>query len=243
MDWTLKSRLNETVEISDNYFLTTPSSGTLYVPTSTLSLDAIGRTPTMRFEVNSLVNYRVYEGPGAAGIMNALGTYNHFGIEKTDPLTTYSVGASYRTQQLAVAQLVQTGVVTGTGLVNTTVVDGGLKRELSQTDTLHLSARASSIAFTAPGNTPYTDVLTTGDWNHRVNRTIDLTTLAQFDWLAYDNTAKSQIMIARATQGIKAELTSRLTFKGECICGRSVSPDVSPTSSWAAETGVRANAE
>ena len=214
MDWILKSRSNETVEASDNYYLASPSSGALWVSTSTLGLDAIGRTPTMRLEVNSSFNYRFYEGPGASGLHNSLGTYNHFGVEKSDALTTYNIGASYRTQEVAAAQLTQTGVITGTGLVNTAVVDGGIKRQLSQTDTFGLSARMTSTTFTAPGSAPYTDVLTTTDWNHRVNRFLDLTTAAQYDRLDYDNIAKSQVMIARATQGIKAELTSRLTFKG-----------------------------
>jgi hypothetical protein len=214
MDWNLKSQLGETVEVSDNYFLRSPPSGTLYVPTSTLGVDAIGRTPTMRFAINSSVNYRAYGGPGATGLLNALGTSNHIGIEKTDHLTTYNVGASYSTQEVAAAQLTETGVVTGTGLVNTALVEGGLKRELSQTDTLSLSARATSNTFTASGSTPFTDVLTTSDWTHRVNRTTDLTNLLQFDRLSYDDAAKSQIMIARATQGVKSEISSRLTFKG-----------------------------
>jgi hypothetical protein len=214
MDWTMKARLNETMEIGDNYYLASPPSGTLYVSTSTLGLDAIGRTPTMRFEVNSSANYRAYEGAAASNPHNTLGTYNHLGVEKDDDsLTTYHVGASYRTQEVAAAQLSETGVVTATGLVNTALAEGGLKRELSQTDTMHLSGRVTSTAFTAAGSSPYTDVLATGDWNHRVNRAAELNTLLQFDWLSYDNASRSQIVIAKATQGIKSELTNGLTLK------------------------------
>ncbi len=213
MDWTLKSQLSEQVEIGNNYFLRSPPSGILYVTTSTLGADAIGTTPDMKFEINTLETYRTYDGPG--GIPDALSTYNHIDLERTtdDGLTTYHAGASYRTQQLAIAQLRETGIVTGTGSVNTVVVDAGLQHEFTATDTWNLTSRASSINFTEPGSTNYTDVLTTSNWTYRVNRGIDLTNLLQFDWLSFDDPDNFQVLLARAMGGVRWDITRRLELQ------------------------------
>jgi hypothetical protein len=216
MDWTLKSTLAEQVEISNNYFLQSPSSGVMYTPMTTLGADAIGGTPDMKFTINTFETYREYAGPAASGLENVLTTYNHLNVEKTDEqgLVTYNVGASYRTQDLAQSQLQETGLVTGRGLITTASLEGGMTRELSPTDTLHWSARAASIDFTGAGSTNYTDVNATSNWSHLVNRSTDLTNLLIFDWLSYDDAAKTQLMIAKATEGMHSQITSRLTFTG-----------------------------
>lgn len=215
MDWTLKETINQRFEASDNYFLTTPSSGAMYAPTSTIGLDAIGRTPDMRFLFNTSENYRIYEGPAASGLENILGTYNHFNVEKTDQTTTYNVGVSYQTQDLKAAELTETGIITGAGTVSTSLVEAGVTHQLSETDTLSLSTIGKSLTYSiASAGTPLTDVLTTSTFTHQGTRTTALTTTAQFDWLSYDDIAKSQIMIARALQGVNSQLTNRLNFTG-----------------------------
>jgi hypothetical protein len=217
MDWTLKTHFDETVEVGNNYFLSTPPSGMMYVPTTTLGADFIGRTPTMKFELNTLESYRIYEGPAASGLENTLSTYNHGDLAKAtdDGLTIFNVGASYRTQEIAQVQLVERGVGSGgQGTVNTALVEGGMKHEIDATNTLNWLARATSTTFTNSTSTPFTDVHGESTWTHLVNRTTDLTNLMQIDWLSYDNVGQTQLLLAKGTEGIKKDLSSQLIFTG-----------------------------
>src|ERR1700741_4291044 len=50
VDFRVRTELGQTLEINDNRNLTNPSRGFTYAPVSSLLLDVLARTPTMRFE-------------------------------------------------------------------------------------------------------------------------------------------------------------------------------------------------
>src|SRR5262245_28826931 len=111
-DWIIKSRLNERVEVSDNYFLTPNPIGGSYVSTSFLTVDAIARTPTARFQLNSDMTFRTFGGPGAQDQPDALDGGGRVDFEKrADQLTKYRLAASWHSHDATTAQLKDIGAV------------------------------------------------------------------------------------------------------------------------------------
>ena len=146
-DWTIKSRLNENFEASNNYFLTPNPIGGTYVSTSFLTVDAIARTPTTRFQLNSDMTFRAYGGPGAQNQPDALDGGGRIGLEKrTDPLTTYNLAASWHEQDATTAQLNSFGAVIVGGTIRTSTIEGGVTRDLTSRDTITWVTRGTSGA-------------------------------------------------------------------------------------------------
>ena len=172
-DITLTSQLIQTSDFNSNYFLQNNPPGEITAPVSTIRVDGIARTPTTRFQTTADLSYRSYFGPGTdAFIINdALDKIARVRLDHTEKLTTYNVGASWSQIQAAPLQVIQTGVATVGGFVNTTVVQGGLRHELSLRDTLTWQNSWTSVDFTSPVSVPFTDLSTTGDWTHRLTPT------------------------------------------------------------------------
>lgn len=211
-DWTVKSLFSQELQVSDNAFLRTAPVGETYSSISTLMLDAVGRTPTMRFQLNADVSYLTYAGPGAMGTPNALGYGAKARLEKTDRLTTYHLATSYRHQDATSAQLAELGVVTIGGAIITQTIEGGFEHQLSSIDTIKWSTIGKSVEFTSPSGTPYTDVMNTATWTRRISPITQLTAFLQFERQAMDDATHTEFMIWRAKSGLRTDLTRRLTL-------------------------------
>jgi hypothetical protein len=213
-DWTVKTSLSEQVEASDNYFLASKPKGESYVSFSTLLLDVLAQTPTSKFQLKADVNYRAYAGPGAENVLNAMGNGIVASFVKNDKLTDYTLMGSWRRQDLSSVQRDINGVSTGGGDVNTLVIGGSIKRQLSARDSIVVSANATSIEFSSPTSTPFVNVTSLGVWTHNINPRTDLISSIDFQWLSFDNSTQSEIMFWKAMMGLRSELSARLTFKG-----------------------------
>lgn len=214
-DVSIKGRLNETVEGSDNYFLENTPSGTTFKSLSAVNLDVLARTPTTRYLLDTNFSYYKYFGPGAADTQLTSGTPANatFSIDHTTELAKYNLAASWHRTDIATTQLAESGTVSAHGTQNTYNVKGGVTRDLSRTDSITWSAQASTASFTGGSNeTPYVDVTTTAAWNHTLSPTTTLTNSVMFDWFKQDNDANSQRLFWQFMSGLKSQLTHRLTF-------------------------------
>src|SRR5262249_31780926 len=149
--------------------------GEITAAVSTIRLDGIARTPTTRFETIADLSYRSYFGPGTEGfiINDSLDKLARARWDQTEKLTTYNIGAYWSQRQAAPLQVLQTGVASIAGFVNTTAVEGGLKHELTPSDSLNWQNSWTSTDFSSSGSSiPFTDLTTTGDWTHRLTPTI-----------------------------------------------------------------------
>jgi hypothetical protein len=216
-DWSIRGSVNETVDASNNYFLSNTPSGSTVRSLSALNLDFLARMPTTSYALKTNYSYYKYFGPGAADTSLTSGTPAGatFSLNHKEKLTTYNFSASWQRADVATTLLEQTGRVTAGGSSNTYNLTGGVARELSRTDSVTWSANASTASFTAPNQTPYVDLSSSGSWNHRFSETTAQTTTVNFDWYSEDNPEKTQRLFWKIMTGMQSRLSGRLTFHAD----------------------------
>src|SRR5450631_3871529 len=147
LDWSLYSTLSERAEVSDNEFLSPKPIGPTLGSFSTVTGNALARTPTSRFELNGDVTYTKYLGSGTQGLPQTESTNTGISarFENLHKLSTDRdyVEGSWRRQNTALALLNQTGLATPVnGDVDVSTIRGGIERSLSAIDLITVSARA-----------------------------------------------------------------------------------------------------
>jgi len=220
VDLSITGYVSQSIEANSNYLMLPTPNGPTYLPVSTVVLDALARTPTMRMAATADWTYRQFLGPGGELLLPALDRGFRGSFEKYENLGSYKIEGATRTQQAQQLQLAETGVATVGGDVITNWIEGGFKRQLSYVDQITTSVRATSLDFTAPGSTPSFDLTSTGTWTHRINPLTDITAMVQNETINYDNSAGSSsgggtnVTIWRGTLGVNSRLTRSLSFSG-----------------------------
>jgi len=217
-DWALNSTLTETVEANDNPFLRAVAGGA-FDSYSTIAANAVALTPTSKFTFDGDVNYRKYWGPGVDGVQSESLSgdvrlhYETTGKDKTD--RNY-IDANWTRQSSAFALLGQLGFVTPTtGFIDSTTLGGGLERNITATDFVSLSARSTYTSFDpSGGGTPFTDSTGSTTWRHRLSSLTALTASSEIEWLDFDNTLKTNVLIWRENAGMEITLSPLLSYRG-----------------------------
>ena len=215
-DVSIKGNLSETVDASNNYFLTNNPSGYTARSSTAGRLDILARTPTTQYLLDANYSYYKYFGPGAADTSPTWGTPASatFRIDHTTELAKYNIAASWTRVDTASTLLAQSGVSSGHGSTNTYSVNGGVTRDLGRNDSISWTTNASTASFTDSTQSPYDDVTTMASWNHNLSQTTTLLNSVSFDWFSEDNSVKSQRLFWKFMTGLQSKLSSRLTFTG-----------------------------
>jgi hypothetical protein len=220
VDWSLNSSLSETVELNTNQFLLSPSAGGSLGSYSTLTADAVAKTPTSRFIFDGDITYQKYWGPGTEGIPQT--EFRQDGIKARyettgkDPTDLNYAEMVLRQQSTALALLSGLGFATlAQGFIDTSTIRGGIERNLTSLDFATLSARSTYTNFDpSSGGTPFTDSSVIGTWRHRLNSNLAFTASSEFEWLGFNDLSNTTIMILRDMAGINATLSPVLSFRG-----------------------------
>lgn len=212
----VKGSLNETVDASNNYFLSQSPSGATAKSNSSITLDTLAATPTTQYLLNSNFSYFTYFGPGAKDTNLKWGTpaSERFSINHTDKLTKYNFAASWNRIDVVSANLAQTGVASGRGSQDNYAITGGLTRQLNHLDSLSWTANGATVSYSEPGQTPYVDFSTTLGWNHKLSPAITLNQSLYFDWFFSNNNTNTQRLFWQPTTGVEAQLSKRLHLSG-----------------------------
>lgn len=215
-DVSVKGRLDETVDASNNYFLSNSPSGHTIKLLNSLNLNALAATPTTRYSLDTNASYYNYYGPGAADTPVTWGIPldAKFNVDHTDKLSKYNFVTSWQRADVATTALAQTGTFIGRGTINTYNVGGGVTRDLNRLDSISLSTRETTASYSDPNQTPYRDYAITGAWNHRLTATTTLTQSLNVDWFIAENFANSQRLFWNPMTGLQTQLSSRLSFNG-----------------------------
>jgi hypothetical protein len=221
VDWSLNASINETTELNSNQFLRSMlAAGTLGSYT-TVTANAVARTPTSRFTLDTDFTYTKYWGPGTAGIPLTETTSNgvnaHYETFGKDPANREYIDASWRRSNIQFAVLADLGVLTNaTGDLNTATLRGGIERNLSALDWVALSAR-SSLTYYDPSSagTQFLDSSILGTWNHRVTGLATLSGFSEAEWLSFDNASKTNLVILRNQAGVDINFSPLLNFRGK----------------------------
>jgi hypothetical protein len=220
-DFSIKGSVNETVDGSKNYFLSSTPSGATAKSTTAATLDFLAQTATTRYLLDTNFSYYKYFGPGAADVPQTWDTplNVNFSVGHVTELTTYNFSAFWNRADVATTLLAQSGFSTGTGSVNTYGASGGISQDLSRTDTVSWSANASTVSYTDPTQIPSKDLTTGVTWNHGLSQTSGLVNSVIVDWFASDDAANSQRLFWKLTSGLQSQLSSRLIFNANVGVG------------------------
>jgi hypothetical protein len=219
-DWSLDSTLSEAVELNDNQFMRSMLAGGTLGSYTTVTANALARTETSRLTIDANVGYRKYWGPGTEGVSqtesNSLGVnarYETWGKNNSD--REWLTG-NFSQSSTLVAVLGDLGFTTNAhGNVDRTAVGGGIQRSLSALDTISMSATSSLTTYDpASSGTEFTDSSVTGTWRHQVSPLTTVSATSQFEWLSYDTTPHSDILLFRNTAAFETSVTRLLSYGG-----------------------------
>jgi Putative beta-barrel porin 2 len=220
-DISIKGNATETLQASNNLFLSNAPSGPTYQSTTAGTLDVLALTPSTSYLLDTNYSYFKYFGPGAVDTAPTWGTPASatFTINHATKLDLYNLAASWSKVDAQTTQFQQTGISTAHGSINTFAVNGGVTHDLGRIDTISWTAQATKVSFSDPTQFPYIDVTTTAAWKHDVTPTTTLNNLVSFDWFSEDDPAQSQRLFWKLMTGLDSTLSSRLSFTGHVGIG------------------------
>jgi hypothetical protein len=220
VDWSVNASINETTELNNNQFLRSVNAAPTLGSYTTITADAVARTPTSRFNLDTNFTYTKYWGPGLDGIINPTTSNNVFAHYETfgkDPADRQYIDASWTRSNTQLAVLANLGVqTTAVGDLDTAAVKGGIERNLSALDSVALSVR-SALSYYDPSNagTQFLDTDLQATWNHRVTGLATLLLSSESEWLSYNNATQANLIILRNQAGIDITLSPLLSFRGK----------------------------
>ena len=206
----------QSVDASNNYFLSNSPSGYTVKPLSRIDLGFLAATPITTYRLDTNYSYYKYLGPGAKDTSLTWGTPmgTKFNIDTIQPLGKFNFNASWSRSDLATTVLQQTGSFAGRGTIDTYTVGGGLKRELTKLDSLSWNANVTKATYSDPAQSPYFDYATSGAWTHRLSPTTSLVGSLNVDWLMVNNAVDSQRLFWNPQVGLQSQLTKLLNVSG-----------------------------
>jgi hypothetical protein len=249
-DYSVTGRIGESVTGSDNYFLSNSPIGSTFKSVTAGNLDFRARTPDTRLLLDTNFSYYDYFGSGAAATSPKSGfpAGARFQVDHTSELNRYNFAASWHRAEVATTQLTESGIVTARGFLDSYGVGGGVTHDVNRTDSIGLSAHASTVRFTGSTQTPYTDVATAATWNHTFNPTTALSTTASFDWYDANDPANSQRYFWQIMTALQTRLSERLSFNGSIGAGfsntrQNVNVPIGPTSVTSFHSGTNSSVQ
>src|SRR5689334_21646775 len=165
-DVAIKGSIGETLEGSDNYFLSNSPIGSTFKSLTSLNFDVLARTPGWQFLLSSNVGYYRYFGDGASQTSPEGGwTINEtFRIDHTTDLARYFATLSYNRADVASTQLRESGVVTKCGTINTLSAAVGVTYDIKRIDSISWSGQYTKTGYTNSTLSPYNDYSTSLAW-------------------------------------------------------------------------------
>ena len=217
----IKGNANETLEASDNYFLTNTPSGSTYKSTTAGTLDILAQTLTTSYLLDTNFSYYKFFGPGAVDSEPTWGTPASatFTINHVTPLDLFNIGASWTRSDAQTTQFAQTGTATAHGSINTFSANAGITHDLGRINSVTWSTQASKTEYTDPTQFPSIDVVSTAAWKHNLTSTTTLNNFVSFDWFADDDPNQTQRLFWKLMTGLDSKLTPLLTFSGHVGIG------------------------
>jgi hypothetical protein len=217
-DWALSSTLSQTFELNDNQFMRTfPPGGTLGSYTN-VSANALALTPTSLLTLDGNVGYRKFWGPGTEGITqtesDSIGVRAHYETWGKNRDDKDWLNASFYQSSTLVGVLGDLGLTTNVhGNIDRTMIGGGIQRSLSAMDLVSVYATSTLTTYDpASSGTEFTDTSAGATWRHRVSPLTTASVNSQVEWLNYDTTPISNLILLRETAGFETTLSPLLSY-------------------------------
>ncbi len=212
-DVAIKGSIGETLEGSDNYFLSNSPIGSTFKSLTSLNFDVLARTPGWQFLLSSNVGYYRYFGDGASQTSPEGGwpITETFRIDHATDLARYFATLSYNRADVASTQLRESGVVTNSGTIDTLSAAGGVTYDINRIDSISWTGQYTNTGYTNSTLSPYNDYSTSLAWIRLLDPRTTWTTTLSFDWFDSENLTSSQRLFWQIMTGVRSQLTRRLT--------------------------------
>jgi hypothetical protein len=217
----IKGSVSQTLNASDNFFLSNSPSGPTYQSYTTASLNMLARTPDTNYLLNGSWSLFNYYGPGAQDTSLRWGTpaSANFAVDHTTVLDRFNLAGSWTRSDIVTTLLAQTGTAGvvppgGRGFLDTFSITGGLARDLSRIDTIRWQAAASQNSSDDPNFTPYVDVNSSLSYIRQLNHTTSLVSSLSVDWFNQNDPAQSQRLLWNLSGFLTSQVTSRFSVNG-----------------------------
>jgi hypothetical protein len=223
VDWSVNASINETTELNNNQFLRSVLAAPTLGSYTTITANAVARTPTSRLNLDTDFTYNKYWGPGADPIINPIinpTTSNnvsaHYETFGKDPANREYIDASWKRTNTQLGVLANLGLqTTAAGDIDTATLRGGIERNLSALDFVGLTARSSLNYFDpSSAGTQFLDTDLLATWKHRITGLATLLVSSEAEWLSYNNATQANLIILRNQAGIDITLSPLLSFRG-----------------------------
>jgi hypothetical protein len=218
LDWSIRTRLSQTVELNDNQFLKTSPAGSVGSYTN-LATNIEARTPSSRFDFDGDGTYKKYWGPGVEGMLSQFTSFNlkgRYDRKGKNDLDREFAEASFSQQNLALALLNDIGVQSNsTGLINRWTLATGFDRSPTARDLISVSARWVYTTFDpSSSGIAFASTTTTAKWKHGESANLALTAVSELQALNYTNILSTNLFIFRNLIGVESQISSLLSFRG-----------------------------
>jgi hypothetical protein len=219
LDWSVNSSLTEAVELNSNQFLRSMLAGGTLGSYSTITANAQARTPTSRFIFDGDITYQKYWGPGTEGLPQTefrqdgvKARYETTGKDPTD--LTYGE-VILRESSTSLAILSNLGIATNAqGFIDTSTVRAGFERNIRLSISLRFRPdQPTRITIHPAVEHPLQSSSAVGTWRHRLNSSLAFTASSEFEWLNFNNSSNTRIMILR-DMAVDATPSPVLSFRG-----------------------------
>jgi hypothetical protein len=220
-DVNIRGHVGETLEGSDNYFLSTAPLGSTFKSLTALNLDLLARTPGWRYLLSNNVSYYNYFGDGADQTSPKSGfpVNELFRVDHVTDLARYYATASWTRADLASTQLRESGVVTNSGTIDTLRAGGGVTYDINRIDSISWTGLFTHTGYTNSTQSPYNDYATSLAWIRLLDPRTTWTTTLSFDWFDSANLSQSQRLFWQIMTGVRSQLTHRLTVTASAGVG------------------------
>ena len=157
-DVNIKGSIGETLEGSDNYFLSNSPLGTTFKSLTALNLDVLARTPGWRYLLSNNVSYYNYFGDGAdqtrrkrfPDLRNLPRRSHH------RPGEVFLCTVTWNRADVASTQLRESGVVTSSGTIDTLRAGGGVTYDINRIDSIAWTGQFTRTSYTTRRRRPTT---------------------------------------------------------------------------------------
>lgn len=214
-DWSVKSRVSETLDYDDNVNRQAKSDGDAYGSTTDLSVDLLGVMKTWSLGIASNLSFSEFGGRGASDNQDGLQGGIDLGLDKKTRRTDYGLTASVDVQRASASEIEDSGLTTVDTERITVSVGNSISHRINHRNSLSFSLGATVVEFADEnvGLTPFVDLTTSGTWSHKLTKRTVFDGSIDLEWFDADNLTETESLIGRANAGLTTQFSKRMTVQ------------------------------
>lgn len=211
-DWSLRLGASESLTFDDNLDLDENNRDAGLISSTSFDLNLLATTKTSKIGLAPRVSVQktFFSREPDDWSYFPSGTLS---LSKWSKLTTYDLVASYSRSEASSNELVEGVFTEDEGDQLNYAVTGTITHKLNGRNTLVWSNAASLVDYTLPSDdlVPALTATSTGTWRHEVTELVSTSLMGSAQYYDPDSATVDERLVYRATAGINARLTKRLS--------------------------------